>query len=662
NAARPLTAAVLKINVTRPRQDKPIITKPNSPPRWYINHSPSPKANNFSTKVTAVKAPMVNAAKGNPQHALKDKGVIDSGCSRHMTENMSYLSDFEELNDGYVSFGGNQKGCKIYGKGKIRTGKLDFDDVYIVKELKFNLLSVSQMYDKKNSVLFTDTECLILSLDFKMPDENQVLLRVPRENNMYNVNLINIVPSRDLTCLFAKETLDESILWHRRLGYINFKTMNKLVKGNLVRGLPSKVFENDHTCVAYKKGKQYRASCKTNPVSSINQPLQRLHMDLFRPTFIKSMNKKSYCLVVIDDYSRFTWMFFLATKDDISPILKTFITGLENQLNLKNTDGDAVFHEKELEFKGRKPESEVNISPSSSAQSKKHDDKTKREAKGKSPVESSIGYRNLSAEFEDLSDNSINEDNAAGTLVPVAGPTHGKSLYVDFCQLPDDLNMPELEDITYSDDEDNVGAEDDFNNLETSITVSPIPTTRVHKYHLVTQIIGDLSSATPTRSMTRVAKDQGKLSQINNDDFHTCMFSCFLSQEEPKRVHQVFKDPSWIEAMQEELLQFKMQKVWVLVDLPHGKRVIAYVSFMGFMVYQMDVKSAFLYGTIEEEVYLCQPLGFEDPNYPDKVYKVVKALYGLHQAPRAWYETLANYLLENGFQREKIDQTLFIKR
>nr|GEU44418.1 ribonuclease H-like domain-containing protein [Tanacetum cinerariifolium] len=146
--------------------------------------------------------------KGNPQHALKDKGVIDSRCSMHMT----YLFDFEELNGGYVAFGGNPKGGKIFGKGKSRTGKLDFDDVYFVKELKFNLFSVSQMCDKKNSVLFTKTKCLVLSPDFKLPDESQVLLRVHRENNMYNVNLKNIVPSRDLTCLFAKATIDESNL------------------------------------------------------------------------------------------------------------------------------------------------------------------------------------------------------------------------------------------------------------------------------------------------------------------------------------------------------------------------------------------------------------------------------------------------------------------
>nr|GEV38126.1 putative ribonuclease H-like domain-containing protein [Tanacetum cinerariifolium] len=161
---------------------------------------------------------------------------------------------------------------------------------------------------KDNEVIDSgqDTECIVLSPEFKLPDDNQVLLRVPRENNMYNVDLKNIVLSGDLSCLFTKATLDESNLWHRRLGHINFKTMNKLVKGNLVRGLLSKVFENNHTCVACKKGKQHRASCKTKHVSSISQPLQRLHMDLFGPTFVKSLNKKSYCLVVTDDYSRFT--------------------------------------------------------------------------------------------------------------------------------------------------------------------------------------------------------------------------------------------------------------------------------------------------------------------------------------------------------------------
>nr|GEW57296.1 hypothetical protein [Tanacetum cinerariifolium] len=301
--------------------------------------------------------------------------------------------------------------------------------------------------------------------------------------------------------------------------------------------------------------------------------------------------------------------------------------------NPQNKEGDAAFNGKEHD--AEKPESAVNLSPSSSALSGEQDDMTKKKDKEKSHVEYFIGNRDLNADFEDYSKDSSNDVSVAGPIV-----------------------------IAYSDHE-NVGAEADFNNLETSITVSPILTTRTHKAHLISQIIGDLSSTTQTRSMTRVIKDQYGLSQIFNDDFYTCMFACFLLQEEPKRVHQALKDPSWIEAMQEELLQFKIKKVWILVDLPNGKRAIgtkwvyrnkkdergivvrnkvrlvaqghtqeegidyeevfapvarieairlflAYASFMGFMVYQIDVKSAFLYRTIEEEVYVCQPLGFED--------------------------------------------------
>nr|GEW50124.1 putative ribonuclease H-like domain-containing protein [Tanacetum cinerariifolium] len=723
-AARPVTSAVSKPHVTRPRQAKTVVTKPHSPARRNINRSPSLKASTFPLKVNAAKAPMVHVVKGNwgnPQYALKDKGVIDSGCSRHMIRNMSYLSDFAELNGRYIAFGGNPKGGKISGK-----------------------------------------------------DENQVLLRVPRENNMYNVDLKNIVLSGDLTCLFAKATLDESNLWHRRLGHINFKTMNKLVKGNLVRGLPTKVFENDHTCVAYKKGKQHRASCKTKSVhlgvflgtkdetspilkafitgienqlslkvkiirsdngtefknNDLNQlcgmkgikrkfsvprtPQQNsiakrknrtlieaartMLADLLlsipfwteavntacyvqnRVLVTKPQNKTPYELLLgrtpsigfmrpvgcpvtilntLDSLDKFygkvdegflvgysvsskafrvsnsrtrivqetlhinflenkpnvtcsgpTWLF------DIDTLTRTMnyqpvtagnqsnpSTGVQEQFdaekarednvqqyvlfliwssgsnNPQNTNGDAAFEVEKLEFEGKKPQSEVHVSPSSR-------------------------YRNLSVEFKDFSDNSINEINAVDSLVLTVSPTHGKSSYMDTSQLPDDLNMPELEDITYSDDEEDVGTEADFTNLETTITVSLIPTTRVYKDHYVTQIIG-----------------------------HT--------QEKGIDYEEVFAPVARIEAI---------------------RLFLAYASFMGFMVYQMDVKSTFVYGTIEEEVYVYQPSGFEEPDYPDKVYKVVKPQYGLHQAPKAWCETLANYLLENGFQKGKIDQTMFIKR
>ncbi|GKB38565.1 putative ribonuclease H-like domain-containing protein [Tanacetum coccineum] len=190
------------------------------------------------------------------------------------------------------------------------------------------------MCDKKNSILFTDIECVVLSPDFKLTDESHVFVKVPRKDNMYSVDLKNVAPSGGLACLFAKATLDESNIWHRRLGHVNFKTINKLVKGNLVRGLPSKLFKINQTCVACQKGKQHRASCKTKTVSSINQPLQMLNMDLFGPTFVKSLMKKMYCLVVTDDFSRFSWVFFLATKDETSEVLKTFIIGIENLIDL----------------------------------------------------------------------------------------------------------------------------------------------------------------------------------------------------------------------------------------------------------------------------------------------------------------------------------------
>ncbi|GJW00840.1 ribonuclease H-like domain-containing protein [Tanacetum coccineum] len=327
------TNAAMKVNTV-----KPIVN--NARPKGDFRKSVSPfrkSLNKTTTLRTNFSYQKVNTAEDYPHRTLQNKGIVDSGCSRHMTGNKAYLAEYQDFNGGPVAFGGS-KGY-ITGKGKIKTGKLDFEDVCFVKELQhFNLFSVSQICDKKNKVLFTDSECLVLSPEFKLPDANQVLLRIPRQNNMYSFNLENIVPSGGLACLIAKATIDESNKWHRRLGHVNFKNLNKLVKGNLVRGLPSKIFQNDHTCVACQKGKQHKASCKAKSVSSISQPLQLLHMDLFGPTSVRSLNHKTYCLVITDDFSRFSWVFFLRTKDETSGILKDFIRQIENQLNQKVKD------------------------------------------------------------------------------------------------------------------------------------------------------------------------------------------------------------------------------------------------------------------------------------------------------------------------------------
>nr|GEX18867.1 ribonuclease H-like domain-containing protein [Tanacetum cinerariifolium] len=558
-AARPVSAAIPKIMETKPKHARSLNTKSNLIIRRHKIHSQSSKTSNSFLKVTATQAQV-------------DKGVIDSGCSRHMIGNMSYLSDFQELNGGYVAFGGNPKGGKISSKGKLKTGKLDFEDVYFVKELKFNLFSVLQMCDKKNKDLFTDSECLVLSLDFKLHDENQVLLRVPRENNMYNVNLKNIVPSGDLTCLFPKATIDESNLWHRSL--------RKVDKGFIVG--------------YYMNNKAFRVfNCQTRIVQ------ETLHVNFLEnkpnvagtgPTWLFDIDSltrtMNYQPVTTGNQSNPSVGFqeeFDAGKTGkeanqwymLFPVWSTCSTNLQNK-------GDATFDGKEHDAK--KPESRINLSPSSSALSGEQDDLTNKKDKGKSLVDYFIGNRDFNVDFKDYSKDSSNDVSVAGPIVHAGGqsysnsinpfsatgpsnintcPTHRKSLLQDASQPPD---MLESEDIVYSDHK-NVGAEVDFNNLETSITVSPIPTTRIHNAY-----------------------------------------------PEPKRVHQALKDPSWTEAMQEELLQNKKDERGIVVR--NKARFIAQGH--------TQEEGIDLQRTIKEEVYVCQPLGFEDPDHPDKVYKVVK--------------------------------------
>nr|GEU43447.1 putative reverse transcriptase domain-containing protein [Tanacetum cinerariifolium] len=390
-------------------------------------------------------------------------------------------------------------------------------------------------------------------IKLKLPDENHVLLRVPRKNNKYSVDLKNIIPKGGLTCLFAKATSDESKLYHRRLGHLNFKTMNKLVKGNFVRGTK----DNNHAGQAIKE----------------KEP------------------GKDYILLPL-------WTADLPFSQE------------------PKSSQDARF----------KPSSDVG---------KKVNEVPRQENECKDQVgKDSVNRTNRVNVVSSTVNAASNEVNVVGRKSSI--------------KLPDDPNMTELEDISIFkvSNEDVFGVEADLNNLVSTFQVSPILITRIHKDHPIEQVIGDLHSAPQTRRMLKNLEEHGLVSTVNqiknHKDLQNYLFACFLSQMEPKKGHT-----------QEKSIDY--DEVFALVSRIEAIRLfLAYVSFKEFVVYQTDVKSAFLYGKIKEEVYVYQPLGFEDPDFPDKFYKVEKVLYELHQAPRAWYETLSTYLWTMGFKVEKL--------
>ncbi|GJY19795.1 putative ribonuclease H-like domain-containing protein [Tanacetum coccineum] len=619
NTARPVNT-VRSVNTGRPfstaRSFNTVRPSYTAHPKSIV-HCARPKTYFQNQAQSTVHRPFY---KRTSNSQLNDKGFVDSGCSRHMTGNIAHLSDFKDFDGGY---GG-----------------------------------VLQMCDKKNYVLFTDSECLVLSPNFKLPDENQILLKIPRQDNMYSFDMKNIVPKDSLTCLVAKATSEESMLWHRRLGHINFKNINKLVKENLVRDLPLKRFENDQTCVACLKGKQHRASCKTKAFNSITKPLFMLHMDLFGPTSVSSLMHKKYCLVVTDDYSRFSWVFFLTTKDETSEILKFFIKEVENLVDKKvkiiRSDNGTEFKNKVMDDfcreKGIKREYSVARTPQQNgvaerknrtlieaartmlADSKlpttfwaeavstacyvqnrvlivKPHNKTPYELfrgfkpaigfmkpfgchvtilntldnlgkfDGKSDEGFFVGYSLSSKAFRvyNIRTRKVQENLHIGFLenkpmiegngiqgVSESKKSHDDSSLKDNGTADQQVNtarqeinpgsrevstaLPEVNTATPEDLVGPIPASEDtqvedqeieLGNISTILSVRPL-LNRIHKDYPIKHVIGDVQSYVQTRRMKTSYSEQGFLSAIyegkSHQDLHTCLFACFLSQEEPKRV------------------------------------------------------------------------------------------------------------------------------
>nr|GEX36590.1 hypothetical protein [Tanacetum cinerariifolium] len=553
--------------------------------------------------------------------------------------NMSYLSDFKEFDGGYVTFKGGANGGRITGKGTIQTGNLDFKDVYFVKELKFNLFSVSQMCDKKNNVLFTDTRCLVLSSNFKLPDESQILFRVPRRNNMYSVDMKNIIPKDDLTCLIVKES-------------------------------------------------NTKASCKSKIQNSITQPLFMLHMDLFGPTFVTSLMHKKYGLVVTDGYSRFTLVFFLASKDETTCILKKFIIEIENLVDKKvkvtRCDNRTEFKKSVMNdfyaLKGIRKEFSVartpqqNVNTACYVQNKvlvvKPHNKTSYELfRGRTHALSfmkplgchvtilntldhlgkfdgkcdegffvrytltSKAFRVYNTRTRKVEENlhirfledkpsiagngpkwlfDIDVLTASMNYVPVTIDDEGvrkasgihdqerpKNSIKDVITVGPSINTASTNVNTGSlnintvsqtvstatpkathDDFFGDEQEGDMSNISNTYHVRSTPNIRIHKDHSFDVVIGDAQSGVLIRRMIKTTNEQGFLSVVYKGKIHENLNTYMKSYSS---------------------LNYKRFRFW-------------------WNCLKMDVKSAFLYGRIKEEVYVCQPLGFKDLDHPDKVY------------------------------------------
>nr|GEU35299.1 ribonuclease H-like domain, reverse transcriptase, RNA-dependent DNA polymerase [Tanacetum cinerariifolium] len=489
-----------------------------------------------------------------------------------MTGNISYLSDYEPYDRGYVSFG--------------RGGR-----------------------------------------DFKLKDDTNVLLRTPKQHNMYSIDLNNIVPHKD-----PMYSTDESMLWHRRLGHLNFKTMNKLVRHNLVKGLPSKCFENDHTYVACLKEKQHKATCKTKLVNSVSKSLLTLHMDLFGPTSVSSLNHKWYCLVVTDD--------FLGTKDVASQDVKKDVSSLR-YIALPNW-----FHEAHLESSTSNSQDACNAdAPESSGNSNPTATSKNPPADQMETLTVEYAIPTVSSPVPTACLDDSPEPSSTTRLISKRVTSQDETPSLDNISTLSNRFEDILRVTTNTGDTNRVEA--NLGNMEYNISASLTPTFRIFKDHPKSQIIGPVDTLVQTRHKSNVMEEQSFIATIHQkttpDLLQFCLFLCFLSQEEPKKIFDALKDPSWVKAMQKELLQFKIQNVWIFVDCPKGEEGIDYEEVFAPVARIEAIRLFLAYASF---------MGFTDPEFPDRVYKVEKAVYGLHQAPRAWYGTLSKYLLANGFQRD----------
>ncbi|GJT58743.1 retrovirus-related pol polyprotein from transposon TNT 1-94 [Tanacetum coccineum] len=264
---------------------------------------------------------------------------LDSGCSKHMTGNRSKLMNFVEKFIGSVRFGNDHLGA-IMGYGDYVMGDSVISRVYYVEGLGHNLFSVGQFCDSDLEVAFRKHTCFVR--DIKGTD----ILKGSRGTNLYTISIDEMMKSSPI-CLLSKASKSKSWLWHRRLNHLNFGTINDLARKDLVRGLPRLKFEKDHLCSACQLGKSKKFSHRPKSENTNMEVLHTLHMDLCGPMRVQSIKGKKYILVIVDDYSRFTWVKFLRSKDEtpefVTNFLKQIQVGLNKTVRFIRTDNGTEF-------------------------------------------------------------------------------------------------------------------------------------------------------------------------------------------------------------------------------------------------------------------------------------------------------------------------------
>nr|GEW60938.1 hypothetical protein [Tanacetum cinerariifolium] len=633
------------------------VTPKTSKTRSFFRWSPTGKLFDLKGKIIA-----------SSNSESQSDFLNDSGCSKHMIEYLKLLINFVWKFLGTVRFG-NDHVAAILG----------------------------QFCDSDLEVAFKRNACFVRNL------EGVDLLSENRTTNLYTINLHDMASPSPI-CLMARASSTKSWLWHQRLSHLNFDTINDLAKHDLVSGLPKFKYHKEHLCPSCEQRESKRASHLPKPVPNSRQRLHLLHMDLCGPMRIASINEKRYVLVIMDDYSRYTWVHFVRSKDEAPEVIKTkpdisflYVFGA---LCYPNNDRDDIG---KLGAKG-----DIGFFIGYSANSCAYRIYNRRTKKIIETMNVSFDELLVMA-FEQRSSKPGLQSMTFGQISPGLDLTYAPSTITT--QQPTEGELYVLFEAMY---DDYIGGQPSATIKNVSAAQEPQDVDELNPNAMIDGNTFVNPFANPSTSAGEPSRPILTRHQLRSDG-DMCMYALTVSHMEPKNVKEAMTDPARIVSMQEELLQFKRMDVWVLVPAPNNispltlkwifknkhdgeqtvirnksrlvvrgyrqeegidfeesfapvtrieaiKIFLAYDEHKSFSVYQMDVKTAFLHGSLKKDVYVCQLEGFIDADHPSHVYKLKKALYGLKQAPRAWYDELSTFLLQNHFFKGTIDPTLFIRR